>query len=61
MSTELSNPDPARSQCTPCRGTGVVISNLGGERSELTCPWCGGEGKHVPGRDAQQSAAENRG
>jgi len=26
--------------CGPCRGTGRVISNLGGSPSELTCPWC---------------------
>ena len=35
--------------CMPCRGTGVVISNLGGTRSELPCPWCGGTGVRQPG------------
>jgi hypothetical protein len=36
-----------------CRGTGRVISNLGGTPKELTCPWCGGGGVRVPGVDAQ--------
>ncbi len=33
-----------RSACTPCRGTGMVISNLGGTPHEVDCPWCGGTG-----------------
>jgi hypothetical protein len=37
----------------PCRGSGLVISNLGGTPSEVTCPWCGGGGVRVPGTDAQ--------
>ncbi len=36
-----------------CRGSGQVISNLGGTPSELTCPWCAGSGERVPGIDAQ--------
>jgi hypothetical protein len=36
-----------------CRGTGRVISNLGGTRSTVTCPWCEGGGVRVPGIDAQ--------
>jgi hypothetical protein len=36
-----------------CRGTGQVISNLGGTPSKLACPWCGGGGVRVPGIDAQ--------
>jgi hypothetical protein len=36
-----------------CRGSGQVISNLGGAPSKLTCPWCGGGGVRVPGIDAQ--------
>jgi hypothetical protein len=36
-----------------CRGSGQVISNLGGTPSNLTCPWCGGGGVRVPGIDAQ--------
>ena len=56
--------DPASSEandrtvCTPCRGTGRVISNLGGTEHELKCPWCGGTGEFVQGRDAQQFPAE---
>lgn len=37
----------------PCRGTGQVISNLGGEPSLQTCPWCEGTGVRKPGIDAQ--------
>ncbi|HEV2776025.1 MAG TPA: hypothetical protein VGV90_10575 [Solirubrobacteraceae bacterium] len=39
--------------CTPCRGTGRVISNLGGSPSQVTCPWCEGGGIQIPGHDAQ--------
>ena len=37
----------------PCRGTGKVISNLGGTPSTVTCPWCEGGGVRIPGIDAQ--------
>jgi len=47
-----------RSTCTPCRGTGRLQSALGGEVHEVTCPWCGGSGRFVAGRDAQSEAAE---
>jgi DnaJ-class molecular chaperone len=40
-------------QCMACRGSGQVISNLGGTPSELACPWCAGAGVRVPGIDAQ--------
>jgi len=36
-----------------CRGTGQVISNLGGAPKTVTCPWCEGGGVRVPGIDAQ--------
>jgi hypothetical protein len=36
-----------------CRGSGRVISNLGGTPSTLDCPWCDGSGTRVPGIDAQ--------
>ena len=36
-----------------CRGTGQVISSLGGSPSSVECPWCGGSGQRQPGRDAQ--------
>ena len=37
----------------PCRGTGRVISNLGGTASKVTCPWCEGDGVRRPEVDAQ--------
>jgi hypothetical protein len=43
----------------PCRGTGKVISNLGGSPSSVTCPWCDGSGTRVPGIDAQAKWLEN--
>lgn len=39
--------------CAPCRGTGQVISNLGGSSSQVTCPWCEGSGTQIAGHDAQ--------
>jgi hypothetical protein len=36
-----------------CRGSGQVISNLGGTPSTLACPWCQGSGVRMPGIDAQ--------
>ncbi len=39
--------------CAPCRGTGHVISNLGGTPQQVTCPWCEGGGLRLPGHDAQ--------
>jgi DnaJ-class molecular chaperone len=40
--------------CMPCHGSGKVISNLGGEPSEVTCPWCRGGGERLVGLDAQE-------
>ena len=40
-------------ECMPCRGTGKVISNLGGTPSDVTCPWCDGTGVRTAGIDAQ--------
>ncbi len=40
-------------ECMACRGTGRVISNLGGTPSEVPCPWCEGTGMRVEGIDAQ--------
>jgi len=37
----------------PCRGSGQVISNLGGSPSTVTCPWCAGGGVRLPEVDAQ--------
>jgi hypothetical protein len=38
-----------------CRGSGKVISHLGGTVTTVTCPWCHGGGVRVPGLDAQAS------
>ena len=40
-------------ECSACRGTGRVISNLGGSPSQVECPWCDGTGRFIPGHDAQ--------
>jgi DnaJ-class molecular chaperone len=44
--------------CMACRGTGRLISGLGGEPHEVRCPWCEGTGRRIPGVDAQQAPAE---
>jgi hypothetical protein len=41
----------------PCRGTGRVISNLGGAPQPVACPWCRGGGVRLTGVDAQASQA----
>jgi DnaJ-class molecular chaperone len=43
-------------ECMACRGTGRVVSNLGGETRHVPCPWCEGKGVRIPGHDAQQHA-----
>jgi DnaJ-class molecular chaperone len=48
-------------ECMACRGSGRVISNLGGELSELACPWCAGSGVRVTGIDAQAAWIERQG
>ena len=57
MSEQTDSPEaqPERepAACDPCRGTGKVISNLGGEPKEIDCPWCEGTGQFIPGHDAQ--------
>ncbi len=47
----------APAPCWPCRGTGQVISNLGGSPSQVPCPWCEGSGMQIPGHDAQAARA----
>jgi DnaJ-class molecular chaperone len=54
---EAAEPVP----CTVCRGTGTLISNLGGSPSTVTCAWCEGTGTYLPEHDAQaarRAAAE---
>jgi DnaJ-class molecular chaperone len=43
----------AESTCLPCRGTGTVVSYLGGNAASVACPWCEGTGTRHPGVDAQ--------
>ncbi len=40
-------------ECMPCRGSGELISNLGGTPSKVSCPWCEGGGVRLSGIDAQ--------
>ncbi|MCW2994373.1 MAG: hypothetical protein JWQ18_1868 [Conexibacter sp.] len=54
---EAAEPVP----CTVCRGTGTLISNLGGSPSNVACAWCEGTGTFLPDHDAQaagRAAAE---
>jgi DnaJ-class molecular chaperone len=44
-----SEPEP----CVACRGTGRLVSNLGGEARMVECPWCDGGGVRLAGHDAQ--------
>jgi hypothetical protein len=44
-------PEPV--PCTVCRGTGTLISNLGGSPSNVDCAWCEGTGVFLPDHDAQ--------
>jgi hypothetical protein len=48
-------------ECMPCRGTGRVVSNLGGSASKVTCPWCQGDGVRRPEIDAQASWLNSEG
>jgi hypothetical protein len=44
--------------CTPCHGSGKVISNLGGNTTTVTCPWCRGGGERLTDMDAQEFQRE---
>lgn len=59
MATEQQPAGAEGQTCSPCRGTGRVISGLGGEPHQVTCPWCQGTGERIPGIDAQQAPAES--
>jgi DnaJ-class molecular chaperone len=49
---DVDDPQP----CSVCRGTGTLISNLGGSPSTVTCAWCEGTGTFLPDHDAQAAA-----
>jgi len=53
--------DQGRNVCGPCGGSGELSSNLGGSPHRVTCPWCEGTGRFIPGHDAQQAPAEGGG
>jgi hypothetical protein len=43
-------------RCHPCRGTGRLVSTLGGSPHVVDCPWCEGSGRFQAGHDAQAAA-----
>jgi hypothetical protein len=53
MATDEPTQDEAPPRCAPCRGTGRIVSRLGGSSRTITCPWCEGTGHVLPGHDAQ--------
>jgi DnaJ-class molecular chaperone len=56
-----ASPDPHDpSACTACRGTGEVVSNLGGTAHRVPCPWCDGSGRFLPEHDAQAAGPADR-
>lgn len=61
MADDEQNAAAGAQTCTPCRGTGRLISGLGGEPHQVKCPWCDGTGVRIPGRDAQSDPAEGAG
>lgn len=61
----MSPPDetevPPDVPCSACRGTGRVISNLGGTPHEVPCPWCEGGGRRLREHDAQEKGGVESG
>jgi DnaJ-class molecular chaperone len=54
VSADEESPEtPEPVPCTVCRGTGTLISNLGGSPSTQDCAWCEGTGFFLPDHDAQ--------
>ncbi len=48
-------------ECMACRGTGQVVSSLGGTPSMVSCPWCDGSGVRPADVDAQAKWQHSRG
>ncbi len=59
-SEDLAEASHGPRECMPCRGSGRVISNLGGTPSTVTCPWCGGGGVRLSDVDAQAGWLERQ-
>ncbi len=60
VSDQSEAPEPV--ECSPCRGTGTLISGFGGTPHEVPCAWCEGTGFQLPEHDAQEAkrAAEEQ-
>ena len=58
MSANRETENGTAGTCLACRGTGRLISGLGGTPHEVACPWCRGTGRQIPGVDAQEHPAE---
>jgi DnaJ-class molecular chaperone len=58
-SEEQGAESAARGPCLACRGSGQVISGLGGTPHSVTCPWCQGTGHRIAGIDAQEHPSES--
>jgi DnaJ-class molecular chaperone len=54
MAPDEPTHDQDAPRCAPCRGTGRIVSRLGGSSTTITCPWCEGTGHVLPGHDAQE-------
>jgi DnaJ-class molecular chaperone len=52
---DATTTETAARPCPPCRGTGRIVSRLGGSAQTITCPWCEGTGHVIPGHDAQEA------
>jgi DnaJ-class molecular chaperone len=50
--SEREAPQPP-APCTACRGSGSVISHLGGSPQTVSCPWCDGRGFYLASHNAQ--------
>jgi DnaJ-class molecular chaperone len=53
MADQEATAETETRSCPPCRGTGRIVSRLGGSAQTVTCPWCEGTGHVIPGHDAQ--------
>ena len=47
--------------CSPCRGTGKLLSGAGGTQHEVPCPWCEGGGVTLSEHDAQAARRGDQG